>query len=1053
MKKLLLILLCLPLLSLGQTIWSEGFSGGIPTTWTNSTVPWQYRGISTSPNYAVGSEGAYASAGNPISSPTATDGFIIFDSDYYDNGGTQGAFGTGMYPIPHNGELMTDMIDLSNYTDVSLKVNSYFRTFQGQAFVAFYVNGVYDSQIQVHSNLAVNQSTDTDAIFTVQVPSNVCSNANVQMQFIFDGTSGFDGYYFWMLDDLELFVTPPYLIEIIDQNHGGWDVGYTSTLGRGMDYTFKPLLQSNANPYMFEMTLANFGANDLNGIQININVEDANGSSVFISNSTPSTLAVLDTESYLANQTFSPTSVGVYNINFWGSADSISSSDTTVMQAVITDTVYGRDNNNPNGAFRVGTSCGGMQLGNKFDIYTSDEITSVSAYVADYSVAGASMFAALYAYDTINYNFVLIDQSNDYIIQSGDINNWVTIDLINPIMVTPGQQYMMAIGGYAHPTDTFGISVSGDSELQTSFIHYTDCSSNIYADWSYIFQIPMIRINFGDVSYDCINNSCIDPGTGNGAYTSLSACLLDSCSIPSFVDTNIEYKNVILEHFNGGITNSFAADGDAKAQTLSNNNPGDVFIITIHEGSYATPQGPGTDFTTSWGAAIQNQSGLVGFPVGTINRHVFPSLSSFSSSLDRADWPAAVVTTLSEISPVNVAAQASLDISTRELTIVVEAYYTGATTNINMLNVGLIQNNIEGPQSGGATYNPTQILTNGNYNHQNMLRHLLTGQWGESIVSTTSGSFYTKTYTYTIPSDLNGVIYDLLDLEVIVFIAEGNQEIITGNIASMNYIFPPTWDCDGQGTCIDPGTGNGTFASLSACQANCVVVSPTWDCDGQGTCIDPGTGNGTFASLSACQANCVVITPTWDCNTVSGCYDPGTGVGTYASLSACQSNCVVVAPTWDCDGQGTCIDPGTGNGTFASLSACQANCVVITPTWDCDGQGTCSNPGTGNGTYASLSACQANCNNVSVEEIGLTNLKIFPNPSSDLFNISFSSNRVQDLIVRVLNSISEEVMIIELNQYKGEYTKQINLNDNAKGIYFLEIETNDGVTNKKLILQ
>jgi hypothetical protein len=125
----------------------------------------------------------------------------------------------------------------------------------------------------------------------------------------------------------------------------------------------------------------------------------------------------------------------------------------------------------------------------------------------------------------------------------------------------------------------------------------------------------------------------------------------------------------------------------------------------------------------------------------------------------------------------------------------------------------------------------------------------------------------------------------------------------------------------------------------------------------------------------------------------------------------------------------------------------------VTPTWDCISPGNCQDPGTGNGTYASLSACQANCNNVSVEEIGLTNFKIFPNPSSDLFNISFSSNRAQDLRVRVLNSNSEEVMIIELNQYKGEYTKQINLTNNAKGIYFLEIKTNDGVINKKLILQ
>ena len=41
----------------------------------------------------------------------------------------------------------------------------------------------------------------------------------------------------------------------------------------------------------------------------------------------------------------------------------------------------------------------------------------------------------------------------------------------------------------------------------------------------------------------------------------------------------------------------------------------------------------------------------------------------------------------------------------------------------------------------------------------------------------------------------------------------------------------------------------------------------------------------------------------------------------------------------------------------------------------------------------------------------------------------------------------------DLQQFVGEYTKKINLKENAKGIYFLELETNDGVVNKKLILQ
>ena len=81
------------------------------------------------------------------------------------------------------------------------------------------------------------------------------------------------------------------------------------------------------------------------------------------------------------------------------------------------------------------------------------------------------------------------------------------------------------------------------------------------------------------------------------------------------------------------------------------------------------------------------------------------------------------------------------------------------------------------------------------------------------------------------------------------------------------------------------------------------------------------------------------------------------------------------------------------------------------------------------------------------------NLAIYPNPSRDVFNVTFTSETIQDLKIRILNLIGEELINENLQQFIGEYTKQIDLSNNAKGIYFLEIETNDGVINKKLILQ
>jgi len=101
--------------------------------------------------------------------------------------------------------------------------------------------------------------------------------------------------------------------------------------------------------------------------------------------------------------------------------------------------------------------------------------------------------------------------------------------------------------------------------------------------------------------------------------------------------------------------------------------------------------------------------------------------------------------------------------------------------------------------------------------------------------------------------------------------------------------------------------------------------SASWDCGLMG-CFDPGTGNGQYSSLAACQAACAV-TPSWDCNpNALGCYDPGTGLGQYTTLAACQAACSIT-PSWNCGPTG-CYDPGTGMGTYTTLSSCQSACII-----------------------------------------------------------------------------------------------------------------------------
>ena len=240
-----------------------------------------------------------------------------------------------------------------------------------------------------------------------------------------------------------------------------------------------------------------------------------------------------------------------------------------------------------------------------------------------------------------------------------------------------------------------------------------------------------------------------------------------------FVSTEVSNKNVVLEEYTG-INCGYCPDGHKIANQIANAHPGRVSVINVHAGSYAA-----NTYTTQFGNALANQTGLTGYPSGTINRHVF---SGSNTALNREYWSARATTILNQTSPVNIAARGTLDWNTRELNITVQLYYTADEENAtNKLNVAILQDNVIGSQSG-ASLNPAQQVGT-QYRHMHMLRHLITGQWGEDITTTTQGSFVEKNYTYTIPASLgspNAIAAKLEDLHFVAFVAQGQQEILTG---------------------------------------------------------------------------------------------------------------------------------------------------------------------------------------------------------------------------------------------------------------------------------
>lgn len=255
----------------------------------------------------------------------------------------------------------------------------------------------------------------------------------------------------------------------------------------------------------------------------------------------------------------------------------------------------------------------------------------------------------------------------------------------------------------------------------------------------------------------------------NLLYSLIVFCFSLSAIGQTIVSTTPENKKVILEEFTG-IHCVFCPQGHAIAQNLQNNNPGNVFLVNIHSGGFATPGAGEPDFRTPEGNGIRTFFGANFYPSGMINRHAFAA----GTVLDRSAWTSSANQIMAQASYVNMAVEADIDVQTNELSVHVETYYTGnSPVSSNKVNVALVQNNTLGPQTGGNMGNE--------YVHMHRLIDMVTGQWGDEVSPTTAGTFIDRNYTLSIPPDLNGVPIKIEDLEIVVFITETNAETISGN--------------------------------------------------------------------------------------------------------------------------------------------------------------------------------------------------------------------------------------------------------------------------------
>ena len=256
--------------------------------------------------------------------------------------------------------------------------------------------------------------------------------------------------------------------------------------------------------------------------------------------------------------------------------------------------------------------------------------------------------------------------------------------------------------------------------------------------------------------------------------------LLGSLAAQNWVPTTPQKRKVVLEEFTG-VRCTFCPDGHKRAKALRDANPGNVFLINVHAGSFAAPGAGDLDLRTPEGTALDNAAGTLGYPNGSVNRNKNPWNSS------RGAWASEANVILGENSPVNVYVKSTVDYMTRTLTTEVEVYYTSAGASTNRLTVALAQNEILGPQVGGTTYFPENFY-NGQYIHNHAFRRMITsnGIDGETLDSTTAGAYIYRKFTTVLPDKIGTIDLDINQLEVVAFVTEnGRNKILSGHGATV----------------------------------------------------------------------------------------------------------------------------------------------------------------------------------------------------------------------------------------------------------------------------
>lgn len=491
-------------------IFSEDFSDGIPSDWTqetdNSPAAWEYRGPSTNPSNLAGTRGSCVSTGNtygpPIESPTADNGFVIFDSNYWDdNIGPCGNFGAGPAPGPHYATLVTPVMDLSDYPSVGVRFNQFMKNFQAETRLECKVAGS-DWQIVWENDVAGNNAeTPKDRFDRFNVSDIAGGQSGVQFRFVFEGN-----YYYWMIDDFEVFELLQNNLHIESSTYGNFDIenAANETGFEWMEYSMYPL--DMAPRVFFRANTWNWGASAQTNCILQADLRNESTMDTIFSGATnPITLAddqftSLGVPFHQLEPEMAPYTVHLHVSQT--EEEEAPDDNRMIHQFEVSDVTYARDRLETEGIFVPNPTYNGSpyEVGNFFVITADDQaVESLSIGIGLGSDPSASVYGKIYKLSISGQglNATMVAETDEFGITQGAYNNVgdnnvMTIPFPAPVSLMRDSAYLVVAGTNDGPESVL-FPVSGDSPDLTSMVRFFPNS------WFYLVRTPLVRMNFGPV--------------------------------------------------------------------------------------------------------------------------------------------------------------------------------------------------------------------------------------------------------------------------------------------------------------------------------------------------------------------------------------------------------------------------------------------------------------------------------------------------------------------------------------------------------------------------